>query len=148
MIYEKVEEYTKTIEGLLIRKFGATGKGLHEKTTSVEMKLPALVVQGIRTVASISNKLMHDEGFTPESIPPHYERLCNEIEEWLSDAQREENPITPLSKQKKVFPPCRHNEGYFTEMARRDQKDPDIPNLTPDEIIKSYGMGLEDFQKE
>ncbi|HJW23562.1 MAG TPA: hypothetical protein VJ576_01585 [Rhodocyclaceae bacterium] len=40
---------------------GATGKGLHEKTTSVEGMLPAPAVRKLRFIASVRNKIVHED---------------------------------------------------------------------------------------
>lgn len=53
------------IEGILESK-GATGKGLHEKVTSIEHLIPEGSVKSIRFMASVRNKLVH-EG--PDTIP-------------------------------------------------------------------------------
>ncbi len=53
------------IESILESK-GATGKGLHEKVTSIEHLIPEGSVKSIRFMASIRNKLVH-EG--PDTIP-------------------------------------------------------------------------------
>lgn len=40
---------------------GATGKGLHEKTTSIEGMLPAPAVRKLRFIASVRNKIVHED---------------------------------------------------------------------------------------
>ncbi|MGR5322202.1 hypothetical protein [Vibrio sp. DNB22_19_1] len=61
--YEIVIENSKDLEGRLA-KIGATGKGLHEKTSSVSGLLPAELVKELRAVATIRNKLVHEEDFS------------------------------------------------------------------------------------
>ncbi|WP_259346546.1 hypothetical protein [Vibrio rotiferianus] len=61
--YEIVIENSKDLEGRLA-KIGATGKGLHEKTSSVSSLLPVELVKELRTVATIRNKLVHEEDFS------------------------------------------------------------------------------------
>ena len=61
--YEIVIENSKDLEGRLA-KMGATGKGLHEKTSSVSGILPTKLVKELRAVATIRNKLVHEEGFS------------------------------------------------------------------------------------
>lgn len=58
---------SKQIESLLVQKFGAVGKGLHEKITHVVAKLPPGYmsedcVKKIRFIATIRNKVVHEEG--------------------------------------------------------------------------------------
>lgn len=52
---------SKKIESTLERVLGAQGKGLHEKVTSIEGKIPAALVKRIRYIATIRNKLIHEE---------------------------------------------------------------------------------------
>lgn len=61
--YEIVIENCKDLEGRL-SKIGAIGKGLHEKTSSVAPILDPQLVKELRTVATIRNKLVHEEGFS------------------------------------------------------------------------------------
>ena len=56
---------SKRLEGLLEKRFGATGRGLHEKLTSVEARIPEEVRRSIRWVATIRNKVVHEEGPAP-----------------------------------------------------------------------------------
>lgn len=52
---------SKKIESTLERVLGASGKGLHEKVSSVEHKIPIALVKRIRYIATIRNKLIHEE---------------------------------------------------------------------------------------
>jgi hypothetical protein len=61
--YKTVIETSKMLEAELTSK-GANGKGLHEKATSIESILCADALQRIRKVATIRNKLIHEEDFT------------------------------------------------------------------------------------
>jgi len=54
---------SKHIEASLARLFGATGKGLHEKVSSVENKLSSSMAKQIRYIATIRNKIIHDENY-------------------------------------------------------------------------------------
>jgi hypothetical protein len=51
---------SKTLEALLEQKFGATGRGLHEKLTSIEYQLEAGLVKNIRWIATMRNKVVHE----------------------------------------------------------------------------------------
>ncbi len=59
---------TKKLEELLEVNYGAAGRGLHEKVTSVEAQLAPETVKTLRYVATLRNKLVHDS---------HYDRLDN-----------------------------------------------------------------------
>lgn len=50
----------------VLETMGATGKGLHERTTSVEAKLPAALVRKLRFVASVRNKIVHEDELLPD----------------------------------------------------------------------------------
>lgn len=60
---EKVFEYSKAIEKALELKFGAEGRGLHEKVSSVKGDIPDHIVKKIRFIASVRNKLAHEDGY-------------------------------------------------------------------------------------
>jgi hypothetical protein len=59
---ELVITRSKRFESMLERHFGATGRGLHEKVGSVERKLPDHVVRRLRFIATIRNKIVHEDG--------------------------------------------------------------------------------------
>jgi hypothetical protein len=59
-----VLRWTKRLESHLERAHGASGRGLHEKVSSVERTLDPGVVRDLRFVATIRNKLLHEASFT------------------------------------------------------------------------------------
>jgi len=59
MSLEHVLGLTKQIEGKL-QALGATGRGLHEKATSIEAVLGTELTKRIRFLATVRNKLVHD----------------------------------------------------------------------------------------
>lgn len=61
--YTTVISASKELENILETKFQATGKGLHEKVTSVEAQLPELLIRRLRKIASIRNKLIHEKDY-------------------------------------------------------------------------------------
>ncbi|EHJ48954.1 hypothetical protein DFW101_2953 [Solidesulfovibrio carbinoliphilus subsp. oakridgensis] len=61
---------SSTIESILENK-GGTGRGLHEKASSVEDKISDGSVNSIRFIASVRNKLVH-EG--PDTVTPEIKR--------------------------------------------------------------------------
>ncbi|WP_174238892.1 hypothetical protein [Vibrio taketomensis] len=61
--YEIVIEHCKDLETRLT-KIGGTGKGLHEKTSSLSDILEPTLVRELRAVATIRNKLIHEEDFS------------------------------------------------------------------------------------
>ena len=53
----------KRLESLLEQKLGATGRGLHEKVSSVENRLPRELVRKLRLVATVRNKIVHEADY-------------------------------------------------------------------------------------
>ncbi len=62
MNYENIIKKTKEIETLLV-SMGADGRGLHEKVSSIENLLDKEIVKAIRFIATIRNKLLHEDSF-------------------------------------------------------------------------------------
>ncbi|MBY0512643.1 MAG: hypothetical protein K2P78_01875 [Gemmataceae bacterium] len=77
---ELVVTRTKALEALLERGLGATGKGLHEKVTSVQQKLPDPLVRKLRFVATLRNKLVHDANYQKLDDRAGFEKACAEAE--------------------------------------------------------------------
>lgn len=61
--YQVVIDATKSLESKL-KKIGANGKGLHEKTSSVDSLLSPELSKLLRKIATIRNKLIHEEGYS------------------------------------------------------------------------------------
>jgi hypothetical protein len=70
----------KALESLLEHALGATGKGLHEKVSSVQHKLPPPLVKKIRFVATVRNKIVHEADYTAMDDRAGFERACAEAE--------------------------------------------------------------------
>lgn len=78
--YELVVKRCKQLEGLLADGFGATGRGLHEKVSSVESRLPAALVKRLRFIATVRNKLVHDDEMERLDDPAGYREACDRSE--------------------------------------------------------------------
>src|SRR5437868_12939459 len=74
---------TKTLEALLEAGLGATGRGLHEKVSSVEPRLPPPLVRKLRFVATIRNKIVHEASYTALDDRAGFVRACDEAEQEL-----------------------------------------------------------------
>src|SRR4051794_21094584 len=74
----------KALESLLEQALGATGKGLHEKVTSVQAKLPPALVKRLRFIASVRNKLMHEASYQAIDDREGFVRACDEAERELT----------------------------------------------------------------
>jgi hypothetical protein len=71
---------TKALETLLEAGLGATGKGLHEKVTSVQPKLPPHLVKKLRFAATIRNKIVHEANYQQMDDRGGFVRACDEAE--------------------------------------------------------------------
>lgn len=78
----KVIKNVKKIEKLLAVNYLATGKGLHEKATSVEEKLTPELMKKIRYIATIRNKLVHEDDF--KKLPNDFLKINKEVIRELS----------------------------------------------------------------
>lgn len=68
------------IDKLLRKHYPEAKCGLHAAINSLADTLPAILVRAIRVVAIVRNAAAHPDGFKPNSVPPDFDRLCNEIE--------------------------------------------------------------------
>jgi len=80
---ELVITRTKALESLLEQGLGAIGKGLHEKTSSVQEKLSPALVKKLRFIATLRNKLVHEASYQRLDDRTGYERACEEAEREL-----------------------------------------------------------------
>lgn len=75
---------SKILEQLLESKFGAVGKGLHQKVDSVTHRLDGATVKRLRWIATIRNKVVHED-FVMENVP-EYVTACEQcrtvLEKW------------------------------------------------------------------
>jgi hypothetical protein len=58
-------DYSTKVETLL-KKLGATGKGVHEKLNSIQFKISPPMVKKIRRIATIRNKAVHEADFSTD----------------------------------------------------------------------------------
>jgi hypothetical protein len=101
---------TKELESLLQAKYGAVGRGLTQKTFSVEPRLSALVICGLRRVASIRNRLLHDPEFTDEMVPADFDPLCDDLVDALKVESVPKSPVaiakrSPIERSGVKLPP-------------------------------------------
>lgn len=71
---------TKALESLLEQAFGATGKGLHEKVSSVQDRLTPVQVKRLRFIATVRNKIVHESAYQQIDDRTGFIRACDEIE--------------------------------------------------------------------
>jgi hypothetical protein len=70
----------KALEALLEQALGATGKGLHEKVSSVQPRLPPALVKRLRFVATVRNKIVHEADYKQIDDRAGFTRACDEAE--------------------------------------------------------------------
>jgi len=78
---ETVVQLTRKIESLL-DKAGASGRGLHEKVTSIESKLDDRTVKQLHWIATMRNKTMHEHGFSINDMD-RFEESCSRVTDKL-----------------------------------------------------------------
>ncbi len=71
---------TKALESLLEQALGATGKGLHEKVSSVQGRLALPLVKKLRFVATVRNKIVHESDYQQIDDRDAFVRACDEAE--------------------------------------------------------------------
>ncbi|UTV27831.1 DUF4145 domain-containing protein [Photobacterium atrarenae] len=60
---ELVVTRTRRLERLLRQHYHAEGKGLHQLITSCERRLPHEIIPTLRFVATVRNKIVHEDGY-------------------------------------------------------------------------------------
>lgn len=60
---DRAVKASKALEAALRTRHNAQGRGLHELVDSVEGNLPARAVRDLRYVATLRNKLVHEDGY-------------------------------------------------------------------------------------
>ena len=91
--YELVIKKSKYFEQQLQSHFGASGKGLHEKVTSVQGKLPQELVKRLRYIATIRNKLVHDDGIEKLDDKNGFIEACEHAESTLKSLTLSDQPM-------------------------------------------------------
>lgn len=74
---------SRRLENILEARFGAKGRGLHSMISSVEHSIPKPLVRSLRWVATMRNKVVHDESFKLED-PAAFKAEAKRLEKELS----------------------------------------------------------------
>lgn len=90
--YELVITRSKKLEAILENQFGATGKGLHQKVGSVQAQLPDPLVKRLRYIATLRNKLVHEDDFTRLDDRQGFIQAADRAEQELLALQRTPEP--------------------------------------------------------
>jgi hypothetical protein len=86
--YELVISKCKKLEKMLESGLGATGKGLHEKVSSIQDNLPPPLVKRLRYIASVRNKFIHESDSNRLDDPNGYKEACSRAEAELKQLLR------------------------------------------------------------
>lgn len=71
---EHVVILTRQLESLLKKRYHAQGKGLHQLISSCETRLPHELILQLRYVATVRNRLLHEEGYTLDNPKQFYQQ--------------------------------------------------------------------------
>ena len=82
------EARTKRLEQLLVEHYGATGRSLHGKLTSVEDRVPEHVTRKLRFVATVTNRIRRDPRNEAFDDRPGFLRASREAERKLAGTTR------------------------------------------------------------
>lgn len=108
-------QYSKRLESILEQRYCASGRGLHEKITSVETRLPSDVVRSLRWVATLRNKVVHEPDYKIEDIN-RYQSTCETLIARLQAESLNKN-LKSSSPSKVIFtPPKGSNSGSSVDM--------------------------------
>ncbi|ASK56779.1 DUF4145 domain-containing protein [Vibrio cholerae] len=80
---EQVVLRTRKLETLLREQYHAEGKGLHQLITSCEERLPHDVIKKLRYVATIRNKVVHEDDYRLDDRKA-FLAVCQECEDGLT----------------------------------------------------------------
>ncbi len=80
---EQVIIRTRRLEKLLRVQYHAEGRGLHQLISSCEERLPHGTVKKLRFVATIRNKVVHEEDYQLDERK-QFLTVCNECEKQLT----------------------------------------------------------------
>jgi|SaaInlStandDraft_1057018.scaffolds.fasta_scaffold143075_2 hypothetical protein len=82
---EKVVLASKRLEKLLKENFGGKGKGLHELTESSRRSLSEAVIKKLHYVATLRNKVIHEDGYDHLDDPESFDRATRYLDEHLAE---------------------------------------------------------------
>lgn len=80
---ESVVQRTRRLEKLLRLRYHAEGQGLHQLITSCQDRLPHDVISKLRYVATIRNKIVHEENYQLEDKRA-FMAVCDDCEQELT----------------------------------------------------------------
>jgi hypothetical protein len=111
---ELVVQASKTLEKLLEDRYAATGRGLHEKISSVENQLNVSLTRSLRFIATVRNKLVHE---TEAGVLEDRDRFEEVVADAVKDLSQPEKPRTVTASS--TTPPP---EPVFQPTSTRSQQ--------------------------
>ena len=100
---ELVITTARRLETLLQKHYSATGQGMHQKIDSVENKLPPRMVYCGRYIATLRNKVIHEDFTLPD--PVRFVRYSEEFERLSTEMQKATRSQEPPSGSIPKGPP-------------------------------------------
>eukprot|EP00803_Ostreobium_quekettii_P005426 evm.model.scf_298.15 EVM.evm.TU.scf_298.15 scf_298:98636-98992(+) len=99
--FELTVRAAKELEHMLEHDFGAQGQGLHQKINAVQEAewLPLPLVQKMRHIATVRNKLVHEHGYN--SIP-NRDLFIRNFEESRRGLQKIASPMGRWTRKKEL----------------------------------------------
>lgn len=165
----KVITRSHAIDKLLRKHYPAAKAGLFAAINSLADTLPAILVRAIRVVGVIRNAAAHPDGFKSDSVPPDFDRLCNEIEllipyfasqQHTKPDQPPKQPKPPAAKPQATAPstkpthptngvatnfPANHGKSWTTEEDKMLADAFDAQATIP-ELAKAHQRGVGGIQ--
>lgn len=96
---DRVVRYSKKLEKHLEQHYGASGRGLHEKATSVADQLTPATLKSLRWVATMRNKVVHEDDFALDDLQA-FEQCCEQLLSTLQPNQ----PTVSITRTPTVRP--------------------------------------------
>src|SRR5437868_1208826 len=106
---EMVIEASKRLEGALMRRYGADGRGLTEKVESVQDRVSAKAIEAIRYVAEQRNKLVHEESYVRLSAPARFRKM---VEFALQEIAPDDGVAVLTPRPAERCPACHFSYGW------------------------------------
>ena len=109
---EVVINASKRLEALLEQRLGATGRGLHEKVSSVEQRLDVQVARDLRFLATVRNQLVHEGDRHGLDDRQRFEEVVERCAEALSQCHLEQSTETTPAELDPRWRADRRGGGY------------------------------------
>lgn len=112
----EVIQRTKRLEKLLVDR-GATGRGLHERATSIAHSIEPGVLSRLRFIATVRNKLMHEADYKFDGTEHDFLSACDEVISQLAQRRPYRSPLpTGKGPRSSVRRGKRPREGRSTKI--------------------------------